>query len=124
MKQFNLDEYLKYPNREIITRDGKSVRILCTDRKHPTRPIIALVQIDKCKETYSSYTEDGSWFDSTSSPNDLFFAPEKHAGWVNLYRSDKSLLNIDGGLFKTKEEAEAGRKDANYISTAKIEWEE
>lgn len=124
MKQFNLDEYLKDPNKEIITRDGKSVRILCTDRKHPTRPIIALVQIDKCKETYSSYTEDGSWFDSASSPNDLFFASEKHAGWVNLYMSDKSLLNIDGGLFKTKEEAEAGRKDENYISTAKIEWEE
>lgn len=24
----------------------------------------------------------------------------------------------------SKEEAEAGRKDENYISTAKIEWEE
>ena len=86
MKRFNLDEYLKDPNREIITRDGKSVRILCTDRKHPTRPIIALVQIDKCQEAYSSYTEDGSWVDSTSRPNDLFFAPIKKEGWVNMYK--------------------------------------
>ena len=31
MKPFNLEEYLKNPSREIITRDGKDVRILCTD---------------------------------------------------------------------------------------------
>ena len=123
MKRFNLDEYLKDPNREIITRDGKSVRILCTDRKHPTRPIIALVQIDKCKEAYSSYTEDGSWVDSTSRPNDLFFASEKHEGWVNMYKIRSGGVQI-GQIYSSKEEAEMGRKDANYISTAKIEWEE
>ena len=123
MKRFNLDEYLKNPNREIITRDGKSVRILCTDRKHPTRPIIALVQIDKCKEAYSSYTEDGSWVDSTSRPNDLFFAPEKHEGWVNMYKTRSEGVQI-GQIYSSKEEAEMGRNDASYISTAKIEWEE
>lgn len=109
MKQFNLTEYLKNPNREIITRDGKSVRILCTDRKHPTRPIIALVQIDKCKEAYSSYTEDGSWVDSTSRPNDLFFAPEKHEGWVNMYKTRSGGAQI-GQIYSSKEEAEMGKK--------------
>lgn len=29
MKQFNLTEYLKNPDRQIITRDGDSVRIIC-----------------------------------------------------------------------------------------------
>lgn len=123
MKEFSLEKYLKNPNRKIVTRDGKSVRIVCTDRKHPTCPIIALVQIDKCKETYSSYTEDGSWFDSTSSPYDLFFAPEKHEGWVNMYKIRSGGVQI-GQIYSSKEEAEMGRKDANYISTAKIEWEE
>ena len=123
MKQFNLDEYLKNPNRKVITRDGHDVRIVCTDRKHPTRPIIALVQIDKCKEAYSSYTEDGLRFDSTSSPDDLFFAPEKHEGWVNMYKTRSGAAQI-GQIYSSKEEAEMGRKDANYISTAKIEWEE
>ena len=33
MKQFNLDEYLKNPTKKVITRDGNSVRILCTDAK-------------------------------------------------------------------------------------------
>ena len=34
MKQFNLAEYLKNPERKIVTRDGRSVkRILCVDAK-------------------------------------------------------------------------------------------
>ena len=28
MKQFNLEEYKKNPNRKVITRDGKSVKIV------------------------------------------------------------------------------------------------
>ena len=31
MKQFTVEEYQKNPNRKVITRDGKSVRIVCTD---------------------------------------------------------------------------------------------
>ncbi len=31
MEQFNLEEYLKNSNRKVVTRDGKSVRIVCTD---------------------------------------------------------------------------------------------
>ena len=32
MKQFNLEEYKKNPNRKVITRDGRSVRILCSNK--------------------------------------------------------------------------------------------
>lgn len=33
MEQFSLEKYLKNPNRKIVTRGGKSVRIVCADRK-------------------------------------------------------------------------------------------
>ena len=33
MKQFNLAEYLENPNKKIITKDGKSVRILYANRE-------------------------------------------------------------------------------------------
>ena len=33
MKQFNLEEYLKDPNKKVVTRDGRNARIVCTDRK-------------------------------------------------------------------------------------------
>ena len=42
MKQFNLEEYLKNPSRKIITRDGRNVRIVCTNAK--SFPIVALVE--------------------------------------------------------------------------------
>lgn len=127
MKQFSLKEYLENPNRKIVTRDGRSVRILCTDRNHPTRPIITLVQNDKVENTYT-YRENGSWLDCTSSPTDLFFAPEKKEGWINIYKI-KSTVNpcISSGLqvYNTKEEAEAAvRGMSDYISTIKIQWEE
>lgn len=40
MKRFNLDEYLDNPNRKVVTRNGKSVRIKCTDRKCVDYPIM------------------------------------------------------------------------------------
>lgn len=123
MEQFSLDEYLKHPCRKIVTRNGRNVRILCTDRNHPTRPIIALVQIDKCEEMYGCYTKYGSWVDSASSPNDLFFAPVKKEGWINLFKIN-STLTI-GEVYNTEEEAKAAVVGSLvYISTVKIEWEE
>lgn len=32
MKQFSLEKYLANPERKIVTREGKKVRIICTDR--------------------------------------------------------------------------------------------
>ena len=31
MKPFSLEEYLKNPNRKILTRDGRNVKIICTN---------------------------------------------------------------------------------------------
>ena len=124
MKQFNLEEYLKNPSKKVVTRIGRKVRIICTDRNHPTRPIIALVQIDKCEEMYGCYTKYGSWVDCASSPNDLFFAPEKKSGWINLYKMN-SIISPGPRVYDTKEEAESAAGDKSYyISTIKIEWEE
>ena len=129
MEQFSLDEYLKHPCRKIVTRNGRNVRILCTDRNHPTRPIIALVQIDKCEEMYGCYTKYGSWVDCASSPNDLFFAPEKKIGWTNVYKYTFGGTHLGEIIYNSKEEAENNAKvyetDINtYITTIKIEWEE
>ena len=124
MKQFSLDEYLKNPDRKIVTRNGRNVRILCTDRNHSTRPIVALVQIDGCEDMYGCYRKDGLWFDYSPSPNDLFFAPEKKEGWINLYKMN-SIINPGLRVYDTKEEAESAAGDKSYyISTIKIEWEE
>ena len=43
--------------------------------------------------------------------------------WVNMYKTRSGAAQI-GQIYSSKEEAEMCRIDANYISTAKIEWEE
>lgn len=79
MVQFNLEEYLKNPNRKVVTRNGLNVRILCTDR-NSIYPIVALIG-NNCH--INTYLENGK--DSSNLINlDLFFAPEKHEGWVNV----------------------------------------
>ena len=122
MKQFSLEEYLKNPSKKVVTRDGKRVRIRCTDRKDAVYPIVALIDSDG-KEEILSYTKNGYfYYDGRKDVNDLFFAPEKHEGWANIYGK---FLACD--IFSTKEEAEeyvkrVGAKD--FAATAKIEWEE
>lgn len=125
MKQFNLEEYLKNPDRRIITRDGRSVRIICIDRNWiDTKHILVLVTMENGVEVTKSYSRSGkSIFGRDYGPDDLFFAPIKKEGWVNMYKTWSGATQI-GQIYSSKEEAEAGRKDENYISTAKIEWEE
>ena len=122
MKQFNLEKYLENPNRKVVTRDGRSVRIICTDRKSDTFPIVVL--IEGCyQENICAYTKDGLYSRGVECTCNLFFAPIKKEGWVNMYKTRSGATQI-GQIYSSKEEAEMGRKDANYISTAKIEWEE
>lgn len=125
MKQFNLEEYLKNPNRKIITRDGKSARIICTDRVDKTHTILALLfeDEDRDREEVYQYTSKGEYYPNASSPHDLFFAPIKKEGWINLFKIN-STLTI-GEIYNTEEEAKAAVVGSLvYISTVKIEWEE
>ena len=126
MKAFSLKEYLENPERKVITRDGRNVRIRCTDRRGCDCPIVALVETPTGKaENILSYREDGKWSPVggplVDSNLDLFFAPEKHEGWVNIY-----LGPITGVIvYKSEEDAKHGANaDAKIIATVKIEWEE
>lgn len=121
MKQFNLDEYLKNPNRKVITRDGHDVRIVCTDCKNYEYPTVALVTCDD-DEFVVNCTKEGKCHTSNKYKYDLFFAPEKHEGWINLYKDD-DIVYASMDTFKTKKEAESA-SCSTCIATVKIEWEE
>ena len=124
MEQFSLDKYLENPSRKVVTRDGNSVRILCTDRKGDY-PIIALVEnCDSIDESVCSYNKNGIFYTSgLSDNNDLLFAPEKHEGWINIYRDSDNGRVYTGCSYDSKEDAEK-RKSDEYVTTIKIEWEE
>lgn len=125
MKQFNLEEYLANP-RKVITRDGRNARIICTDAKN-NYPVVALIETLNGRERQPcGYKEDGTYIiGERLSCYDLFFAPEKHEGWLNIYRSESGFY-LRGNPYKSKEEAEEVAKAnyKNFCTTVKIEWEE
>ena len=125
MKEFNLEEYLKNPSQKVVTRDSRAVRIICTDYKSDY-PIIGLVTIEENKELAYNFQKNGRYyFSEKESSLDLFFAPTKREGWINVYRLKDDTRTI-GCLYKSEEEANLHKYDraSKYIKTIKIEWEE
>ena len=122
MKQgFSLEEYLADPSRKVVTRDGKQVRIICTDADRKNQ-IVALVK--EGTDKIFCYQPNGRLYDHATCNNDLFFETTKKDGYINIYRA---INGRAGFIFDTKEEAE---NDCNYgkneafIKTIKISWEE
>ena len=126
MEQFSLEKYLANPSRKVVTRDGRNARIICTDRRDLNFPIIALIEnISGGGEKACSYTKDGRHYTDCSDIFDLFFAPETHEGWINVYRYSDGGHAYAGAVYDSKEDAEKRKIiDENYVTTIKIEWEE
>ena len=125
MKEFSLEEYLKNPDREVVTRDGRKVRIICTNSDAEGGPIVAIVTMADQRKQVLLYYENGKYFSLDSvSEDDLFFAPEKHEGWMNLYKKGFGL--VIGDLVRDSEEKakKIAAGDEDYITTIKVEWEE
>ena len=119
MKPFSLEEYNKNPNQKVVTRDGRNVTIHCTNYDSNS-PIIA--QIEGAHSS-NSFTKEGKFCQISDSKNDLFFKPEKHEGWINLYKYKSGVINSH--YFKSKKEAEEeGKTHTCSVTTIKIEWEE
>ena len=86
MKPFNLEEYLKNPKRKVITRDGRPVRIICTDKCDIFgKLIIALIKCENGIENIHTYTRAGTYFPAgglflafDNNSLDLSFDPTEH----------------------------------------------
>ena len=124
MEQFSLEGYLKNPSRKVITRNGRNVRIICTDKKGFDYPIVALIE-NKLEglEGVLNYTKDGEYTANRLSNSDLFFAPEKHEGWINIFNDGD--IREGGIIYDSKEEAEKWAKiNKLCVATIKVVWEE
>lgn len=127
MRPFNLNEYLKNPSLKVVTRENMPVRILCTNA-NGNYPIVGLILCNG-EDVPENYTENGRYYtNNQDSVNDLFFAPTKREGWVNIY-SDNKINEFTSGyifqtIYKSKEAALKNKCNDKYITTIKIEWEE
>lgn len=125
MKEFNLE--LAKKGLPVCTRDGHPARIVCSDMKIEYYPIVALIEIDG-KEYPKVFSTDGRLDYKEVTGHDLFMAPIKHKGYINVLRTEKSREYMTGcQIFNTEDEA---KEDAAKISHVKrvvtipIEWEE
>ena len=116
MKAFSLEEYLKNPSKKVVTRDGRSARIICTDFNNPIYPVIGEIKDAKWP---ISFTASGRQDAVGESPIDLFFASKRHEGWVNIYPGP-----ITGVAIYKSEEVAKDCANKEVIATIKIEWEE
>ena len=127
MEQFNLEKYLANPSLNVVTRDGRKVRIICTDMKSTTYPVVALIENGSGYEQLTTFPKNGEYAVNESSRSDLFFASEKGEGWFNIYHCDNLGFYIrQNQPYKSKKEADeiAKANFRTFFATVKVEWEE
>ena len=126
MKEFSLEEYLKNPERKVVTRDGRKVRIVCTDRAGLcAKPIVALITLPNGDEVIKTFWDNGIETAGSEDKNDLFFAPEKHEGWIIINKYPDGVRDTNGIIYHTELDIpNITPVGVKRIDTIKIEWEE
>ena len=122
MKKFSLEEYLKNPDREVVTRGGQKVRIICTDFDNPDFPVVGEIKGHKWP---FSFATNGTSIEGRQLCSDLFFAPEKHEGWIIINKYPDGVRDSNGIIYHTKLDIpDKPPVGVQRVATIKIEWEE
>ena len=90
------------PKKPVRTRDGREVRIVCTDVNN-SMPIIALIKADDGKEWIAHYSMSGTVYGYSQDKSDLVNIPERVERWANVYVSSVMEKLV---FHKTKQEAD------------------
>lgn len=109
---------------KVVTRDGRSVRIISYDMRS-CFPIVALIECGDHEEI-ETCKNNGRAFPAREDGGDLFITPVKRRGWINIYRNPDAVRDSWGRVvYVTREEAvENIARDKKYVATAFAEWEE
>lgn len=88
-KQFDLQYYLEHPETKVVTREGRSVRIICTDAmSEDTNKVVGLIRFNDY-ESGLMFNPDGLVFNNSEHSDDLFFdLPEPVKNRVPLTYED------------------------------------
>ena len=105
----------------VITRNGCTARIICFDRADDDGySLVALLQLDKGIERVTTYTDQGRYCKEPGNDYDLFMAPVKREGWVNIYPNDSTGVAIH----PSRSLADKSDVHKVRIDCIHIEWEE
>ena len=126
MKPFDLEK--AKAGAQVVQRCGRRARIVDFALKNEAYPLVVIYTDDMGREHLTEFSVEGKYYgDQSDDYRDLFMAPVKREGWVNIYRS------AHGGaqdcypqplIFNTQEEAIAAAYPSSLRATTRIEWEE
>ena len=121
MKPFSIKEYLENPNREVVTREGEPVRILCTDLDDNNYPVAAATK----NRHVDRYTADGLFQAGEKTKYDLFFYSKKFEAWTLFVKCAGNFV-LGSIFYDTIEEARRVQESDpdRYGPIVKVEWEE
>jgi len=117
-------------NRKYQTRDGRAVRILCTDLKGcGAAVVIGLVMQPSGTEYVESWMSDGRVLpgEPTDGGSDLVPVPTKHEGWVVVgWQNEDGCYLTNKVIWNTRQEAV---EQASHLSgieqfIAHVSWED
>lgn len=121
------------PTKPVETRNGQTVRIICTDAKSAMWPVVALVMDKETSlEQVHAFKANGQYHWHGSSSLDLINIPQKKSGWVNLWKvkEGQGQAGVSPGTIVYKDmrhalEARAAYSSGNdMVDTIEIHWEE
>ena len=118
-RPFSVEEYIKNPERKVVTRDGRDVRIICIDRKGTEDTVLALCLMSDGSENCYCYPPNGKVYLSADSCMDLFFAPEKKEGWLNLYKDENGRVVIGYYEHELRKNSDYGNWQKTMLRPAK-----
>lgn len=91
MKQFNQEK--AEAGAELQTRSGLPVRILATDIEGRYPIAVAVSEMYGQSETLMAVTAQGRYIDDENDhDSDVFMAPVKKSGWINIYPDGESMI--------------------------------
>lgn len=120
MIQFNLNEYLKNPQRELVTRMGYPARVICTDREGVHERVVYLVKRGS-SESLLTCGSDGKPY-KADNDNDLFFKPQEQSGFIYLYKKDGNT--VSSKIFVDGMDCKRAMRKNNGFGFQEIFWKE
>ena len=125
-KPFYSDFYK--PGMTVKTRDGRDVRILCTDADTKTdRTVVALIKTDDGELVKQYYFDGKVNVNGVECNDDLVIINKKNIGYVNVNITPHGDYQLGSQeIYKTHQEAYDNRVINSgygcYVCTAKIKW--
>lgn len=119
MKPFNLEQALA--GAPVVTRNGCPIVEL---KYLQTTSNLAVVRKEDDEKLISYFVPcSGKHSNTIDYATDLFMAPTKKEGWINIYNYSTGYP-VTGRTIHATEEAAIAQKGLDCIATIKIEWEE